>query len=107
MVQMIFDMTKGGFLMATKWPYYICTCRNICSQSHVWDQAQVYQCIQRRKTFGNKDSFLRALREVVPEIELFMENHGQYIKKFAIKLIYIQSCTIRHFTKKLYLEEYV
>ena len=26
-----------------------------------------------------KDSFLRALREVAPEMELFLENHGQYI----------------------------
>ena len=50
-----------------------------------------------------KDSFLRALREVAPEMEL--ENHGQYIKKFVMKLIYIQSYTFRHFTKKLYLEE--
>ena len=49
---------------------------------------------------GTKDSFLRALREVAPEMELFLENHGQYIKKFVIKLIYIQSCTFRHFTKK-------
>ena len=33
--------------------------------------------------FGDtpKDSFLRALREVVPEMELFLENHGQYIHK--------------------------
>ena len=52
-----------------------------------------------------KDSFLRALREVAPEMELFLENHGQYIKNFVIKLIYIQSCTFRHFTKKLYLED--
>ena len=58
-------------------------------------------------TYLPKDSFLRALREVAPEMELFLENHGQYIKKFVIKLIYIQSCTFRHFTKKLYLEEYV
>ena len=50
-----------------------------------------------------KDSFLRALREVAPEMELFLENLGQYIKKFVIKLSYIQSCTFRHFTKKLYL----
>ena len=54
-----------------------------------------------------KDSFLRALREVAPEMELFLENHGQYMKNFVIKLIYIQSCTFRHFTKKMYLEEYV
>ena len=28
-------------------------------------------------------------------------------KNYVIKIIYIQSCTFRHFTKKLYLEEYV
>ena len=54
-----------------------------------------------------KDFFLRALREVAPEMELFLENHGQYIKIFVIKLIYIQSCTFRHFTKKCILKEYV
>ena len=58
---------------------------------------------------GTKYSFLRALREVAPEMELFLENYGQYIKKFVTKtkLFYIQSCTFPHFTKKLYLEEYV
>ena len=56
---------------------------------------------------GHLDSFLRALREDAPEMELFLENHGQYMKKIVIKLINIQSCTFRHFTKKLYLEEYV
>ena len=30
--------------------------------------------------FAIKDSFLRALREFAPEIELFLEKHGQYIK---------------------------
>ena len=34
----------------------------------------------------SKDSFLRALREVAPEMELFLENHGQYMKNFVIKL---------------------
>ena len=38
-----------------------------------------------------KDSFLRALREVAPEMELFLENHGQYIKKFVIKSLPIFS----------------
>ena len=41
------------------------------------------------------------------KMELFLENHGQNIKKIVIKLIYVQSCTFRHFTKKLYLEEHV
>ena len=36
----------------------------------------------------SKDSFIRALREVVPEMELFLENHGQFIK-IVIKLIYV------------------
>ena len=36
-------------------------------------------------------------------MELFLENHGQY-KKIVIKLIYIQSCTFRHFTKKCILK---
>ena len=54
-----------------------------------------------------KDSFLRALREVAPETELFLENHGQHNKIFVIELIYIQICTFRHFTKKLYLARYV
>ena len=39
----------------------------------------------------SKNSFLRALREVAPKMELFLENHGQYIYiKIVIKLIYIQ-----------------
>ena len=36
-----------------------------------------------------KDSFLRALREVAPEMELFLENHGQYTKSFVTESIYI------------------
>ena len=40
-------------------------------------------------------------------MELFLENHWQYIKNFVIKLIFIQSCTFCHFTKKLYLKKYV
>ena len=31
------------------------------------------------QSFADKDSFLRALREVAPEMELFLENLGQYI----------------------------
>ena len=54
-----------------------------------------------------KDSFLSALKEVAPEMELFLESHMQYMKNFVTKLFYIQSCTFRHFTKKMYLEEYV
>ena len=51
-----------------------------------------------------KDPFVRALREVAPEMELFLEYYGQYIKIFVIKLINIQSCTFRHFTKKCILK---
>ena len=59
-------------------------------------------------SFPLKDSFLRALREVVPETELFLENHGQYVKNFVITLIYVQSCIYisPFYKKKLYLEEY-
>ena len=43
---------------------------------------------------GTKYSFLRAIREVAPlvapEMELFLEKHGQYIKKIVIKLIFVQ-----------------
>ena len=59
------------------------------------------------ETASIKDSILRALTEVAPEMELFQENHGQHMKNFVIELIYIQSCTFRHFTKKLYLAGYV
>ena len=45
-----------------------------------------------------KDSFLRALREVALEMELFLENNGQYMNDIVIELNYIQSCTFRHFT---------
>ena len=58
------------------------------------------------KEGSRKDSFLRALREVAPEMELFLENHWQFMKKIVIKLINIQSCTFRHYTKKLYLAGY-
>ena len=34
----------------------------------------------------SKDSFLRDLREVAPEMKLFLENHGQYIKKIHDKI---------------------
>ena len=34
-------------------------------------------------------------------MELFWVKNGQYIKIFLIKLICIQSCTFRHFTKKI------
>ena len=55
----------------------------------------------------SKDSFLIALREVAPEMELFLENHGEYtMKNYVIKLNNIWICTFRHLTKKLYLEKY-
>ena len=49
-------------------------------------------------TLPHKDSFLRALREVALEMELFLENHGQYIciyKNIEIKLK--STCKIVHF----------
>ena len=70
----------------------------------------MYKINFKKNTFRGvvpKDSFQRALRKVAPEMELFLENQGQYIKHFVKKLVYTQSCTFRHFTKKLYLEKYV
>ena len=61
------------------------------------------------KVRSTKDPFLRALREVATEMELFLENHGQYIKKFVIKLIYVQivhfailqkNCVLKNMSKK-------
>ena len=49
-----------------------------------------------------KDSVLRALREIAPEMELFLEKYGQYLhtyKRIVMKLTYIKS-TFRHSTKK-------
>ena len=60
-----------------------------------------YGISEDRQAEVSKDSFQRASREVAPEMELFLENHGQYIKIFVIKLIYIQSSTFRNFTKKI------
>ena len=55
-----------------------------------------------------KDSFLRVKREVAPEMELFLENHGQYIKKFCDKINLHTKLYISPFLqKKLDLEENV
>ena len=40
----------------------------------------LYPPFCKMSTFIHKDSFLRALREVAPEMELFLKNHWQYIK---------------------------
>ena len=48
-----------------------------------------------------KDSSLGDLREVAPEMELFLENHRQNMKNFVIELNYIQSCYILPFHKKI------
>ena len=47
--------------------------------------------VQPPKVYDCKVSLLRALREVAPEIELFLEKLGQYIKNFVIKLIFMQN----------------
>ena len=57
------------------------SCKN---QLLVIDQICLMKIIT--KTDLSKDSFLRALREFAPEKELFLENYGQYIKIFAIKI---------------------
>ena len=77
------------------------------SQSHefaIFDNILCLYLLNKWFIFDTKDSFLRALREVAAEMELFLENHGQYMKNFVIKLKYIQSCTFRHFTKNCILK---
>ena len=54
-----------------------------------------------------KHSFLRELREVAPEIELFLENHSPCEKYFVAKLLYLQTFQLAILQKILYLEEYV
>ena len=46
-----------------------------------------------------KDSFLRALREVAPEMELFLENHWQYMKNFAILQ---KNCILKNMSEKTF-----
>ena len=59
-------------------------------------------------TGTTKHSFLRELREVAPEMELFPENHSPYEKDFVTKSNPYAKFSARHFTKKkLYLEKYV
>ena len=47
-----------------------------------------------------KHSFLRELREVAPEMELFPENHSPYEKDFVTKSNPYAKFSARHFTKK-------
>ena len=61
----------------------------------------------RRRQCAPKDSFLRELREVAPEMELFLENHSLYEKNFVTNLLYIQSFQLAILQNFLYLEEYV
>ena len=46
-----------------------------------------------------KHSFLRELREVAPEMELFPENHSPYEKDFVTKSNPYAKFSARHFTK--------
>ena len=50
-----------------------------------------------------KDSFLRALREVAPELELFLENHENFCEKIVRWKLDISP----FYKNKLYLEEYI
>ena len=55
-----------------------------------------------------KDSYLRAIREVAPEMELLLENHGQYMyKNFCDKINRHKKLYISPFHEKMYFEEYV
>ena len=46
--------------------------------SHRWPYLSTIPTYNSHLQF-TKDFFLRALREVAPEIELFLENHGYWI----------------------------
>ena len=50
---------------------------------------------------ATKHSFLRELREVAPEVELFPENHSPYEKDFVTKSNPYAKFSARHFTKKI------
>ena len=54
-----------------------------------------------------KHFFLRELREVAPEMELFLENYSPYEKYFVKKLLYIHSFQLAILQNYLYPEEYV
>ena len=64
--------------------------------------------------FSNKVQLVKGVESwvklILPQIFKFLFKErsfletmgiGQYLKEFAIELIYMQSCTFRHFTKKL------
>ena len=55
---------------------------------------------------STKHSFLRELREVAPEMELFWEYHSPYEKYFVTKLLYLQSFQLAILQNYLYLKEY-
>ena len=56
---------------------------------------------QSRNRPSPKHSFLRELREVAPEMELFPENHSPYEKDFVTKSNPYAKFSARHFTKKI------
>ena len=53
-----------------------------------------------------KHSFLRELREVAPEMELFREYYSPCEKYFVTKLLYLQSFQLAILQNYLYLKEY-
>ena len=53
-----------------------------------------------------KHSFLRELREVAPEMELFWEYHSPCEKYFVTKLLYLRSFQLAILQNYLYLKEY-
>ena len=60
--------------------------------------SQFHSCTD---TLHTKHSFLRELREVAPEMELFPENHSPYEKDFVTKSNPYAKFSARHFTKKI------
>ena len=61
----------------------------------------------RYSTLGRlcKHSFLRELREVAPEMELFLEYHSLGEKYFVTKLLNLQSFQLATLQNYLYLKE--
>ena len=53
-----------------------------------------------------KHSFLRELREVAPEMELFRKYHSPCEKYFVTKLLFLQSFQLAILQNYLYLEDY-
>ena len=62
--------------------------------------SELYEICKKLANAFTKHSFLRELREVAPEMELFPGNHSPYEKDFVTKSNPYAKFSARHFTKK-------